>query len=182
MLLVRSPGTPAKTAAETPGTRAPEPPSEEYFSGDETADNKNKCFSYHNLSDIDLGYTKRQSAEYYDDVKRTLNFDDEDTENPTEDELAEKTRNFLFKNSTSTPTKGDNKIAKAPGRSAGQTNKIRVLKKVKSSGGKQNVSGRLSLNSSRSTSMTASCGNLSSVSVVVVSGGKNVTGSKRVWK
>ncbi len=137
------------------------------------------------MSDIDLGYTKRQSAEYYDDVKRTLNFDDEDTENPTEDELTEKTKNFLFKNSTSTPTKGDNKSSKAPGRSAGlasgQTNKIRVLKKVKSSGGKQNVSGRLSLNSSRSTSMTASCGNLSSVSAVV-SGGKNVAGNKRVWK
>jgi hypothetical protein len=32
------------------------------------------------LSDIELGYTKRQSSEYYDDVKKTLKFDDDDDE------------------------------------------------------------------------------------------------------
>lgn len=65
---------------------------------------KTKHFSYHDISDIDLGYTKRQSSEYYDDVKRTLNFDDEtdQTEDETDQGTLTKTANY---NTTSTPSK-----------------------------------------------------------------------------
>jgi hypothetical protein len=79
---------------------------------------KNKYDSHHDLSDLDLGYTKRQSTEYYDDVKRTLHFDDDTDANASEEENTDFTaRNehastvegqnklFLYENTTSTPTK-----------------------------------------------------------------------------
>lgn len=45
---------------------------------------------YHDISDIDLGYTKRQSSEYYDDVKRNLNFDFDDSEDDQDQSLTDK--------------------------------------------------------------------------------------------
>ena len=43
-----------------------------------TSENQQKYYDPHDISDLDLGYTKRQSCEYYDDVKRNLKFDDDD--------------------------------------------------------------------------------------------------------
>jgi hypothetical protein len=43
-------------------------------------------YGAHDMSDVDLGYTKRQSYEHYDDVKRNLNFDDDGDEDINGDE------------------------------------------------------------------------------------------------
>lgn len=143
---------------------------------------KSKYYSHHDISDIELGYTKRQSTAYYDDVKRTLNFD-EDTENPTEDESEARALNenkFMFENSTSTPTKSRNPGTKDVSKylnsqalnkrntkgsqrntSAQQitsTNKIRVLKKVKAtSKGNNSISNLSSSRSHSMISLTTSC-------------------------
>jgi hypothetical protein len=37
-------------------------------------------YGAHDMSDVDMGYTKRHSYEHYDDVKRNLKFDDDDEE------------------------------------------------------------------------------------------------------
>jgi hypothetical protein len=39
----------------------------------------------HDLSDPELGYNKRESSEYYDDVKKNLNFDDDSDESDDEE-------------------------------------------------------------------------------------------------
>ncbi|RNA04513.1 hypothetical protein BpHYR1_015581 [Brachionus plicatilis] len=46
--------------------------------GDEKEEQKNN--GYNDLSDIEMGYTKKQPCDYYDDVKRNLNFDLSDTD------------------------------------------------------------------------------------------------------
>lgn len=74
---------------------------------------KRKLVTYHDISDMeDTGYTKRESCEYYDDVKRTLNFDEDDEsmiQTPRKNEGAK----MKFLNSTSTPTllKENNKLS-----------------------------------------------------------------------
>jgi hypothetical protein len=90
-----------------------------------------KKTKYHDVSDMeDTGYMKRESAEYYDDVKRTLNFDDDeddddnddedDNENGEEEQAEGETtprkgnsNKFKFIHSTSTPTllKEGNKLS-----------------------------------------------------------------------
>ena len=63
-----------------------------------STENSRKYYSHHDISDVELGYTKRQSSEYYDDVKRTLNFDEDEDEH-------DKHQTNEFNNATSTPTK-----------------------------------------------------------------------------
>ena len=171
---------------------------------------KSKYYSHHDISDIDLGYTKRQSTAYYDDVKRTLNFDD-DTENPSEDESEAPVLNqdkFMFNNSTSTPTKSRNsmlksissknvsninkKNIKAPQRNTSgpqntsTNNKIRVLKKVKAQS-KANTS-MSNLSSSRSHSMISLATSCSSAApqnkvLEITKESKGTRNAKqRVWK
>ena len=48
-------------------------------SEDNMCENQKKSSYYdHDISDLELGYSKKQSCEYYDDVKRNLKFDYED--------------------------------------------------------------------------------------------------------
>ena len=50
-----------------------------------TCDEQKKASYYdHDVSDLELGYTKKQSSEYYDDVKRNLKFDDDDDEDESQ--------------------------------------------------------------------------------------------------
>ncbi|CAF0721378.1 unnamed protein product [Brachionus calyciflorus] len=59
-------------------------------------DKEIKHIGYNDLSDIELGYTKKQSSDYYDDVKRNLNFDfDSETE---QDDSYDETENSINKN------------------------------------------------------------------------------------
>jgi hypothetical protein len=51
-----------------------------------TCDEQKKASYYdHDISDLELGYTKKQSSEYYDDVKRNLKFDDDDEDESQSD-------------------------------------------------------------------------------------------------
>lgn len=162
---------------------------------------KTKHFSYHDISDIDLGYTKRQSSEYYDDVKRTLNFDDEtdQTEDETDQGTLTKTANY---NTTSTPSKqriaisgasrhaptatnfakktsfsshtnSNKQTANTSSRingaqqvplscSSSKSNKIRFLKKTKSSSGNNNSQSYQS--GALSSRQLANCSTISSLS------------------
>jgi hypothetical protein len=65
-------------------------------------DDDDKKIKYNDISDLeDTGYMKRESTEYYDDVKRTLNFDEDEEEDEIEES---KTNHVKFLYSTSTPT------------------------------------------------------------------------------
>ncbi len=74
-----------------------------YDDEDEYNNDDDKKIKYNDISDLeDTGYMKRESTEYYDDVKRTLNFDEDEEE---EDEIEESKSNHVkFLYSTSTPT------------------------------------------------------------------------------
>ena len=65
---------------------------------------KEKSRYYQDLSDPELGYTKeRRSYDYYDDVKRTLNYDETPPESPSDDDDDDEMDKFEFNNGTSTP-------------------------------------------------------------------------------
>ena len=100
----------------------------------DTRNNEQKKISYydHDVSDLELGYTKKQSCDYYDDVKRNLNFDDDD-----EDETQSDMENL------------EDNIEKLPTKNSNQTSNQRDAK-VQLKNSPKNFNGTKSLNSSMS--------------------------------
>ena len=170
-----------------------------------SAENHRKHYSHHDISDVELGYTKRQSSEYYDDVKRTLNFDEDEDEH-------DKLQNDEFNNATSTPTKITSKqrlfmqktssvrdVSKLSTSLMSTDNKVKATKKT-NSGAKANKvkdvkKKNLNLNSSSSSRshsmislMTTPSSILNSKDVIATTqANKKITvtnnnTNKRIWK
>lgn len=70
-------------------------------------DNKDepKSYGYSDLSDVEMGYTKKQPSDYYDDVKRNLNFDLTDTDQDDSYDETENSGKIKLKNKTKTNLK-----------------------------------------------------------------------------
>lgn len=123
----------------------------------DSEDGKKYSYDSHDLSDLELGYTKRQSCEYYDDVKRNLKFDDDDEEeeekfdfNPNEDK---------DKIVNSTPNAKIIINDKGKSNTKEIKNKTQDLKKIDVKNSEKKVNINKSLNSSISTihSLNSTC-------------------------